>query len=180
MEKEMPAPSIPSKSILRVAVITAFLLLVPLVAMQYSDEVVWTTVDFVLAGMLLFGAGMVFELLASRRGDRRYRVAVAAAVGTGLFLVWSNLAVGLIGSEGNPANLMYLGVLAVAGIGSLAARLQPAGMARAMFAAAIAHLLIAVIAQLGGQGPTYAVNGFFAVLWSGAALLFRRAARAGA
>jgi hypothetical protein len=35
------------------------------------------------------------------------------AVGTALFLVWSNLAVGLIGSENNPANMMYLGVLAV-------------------------------------------------------------------
>ena len=85
MQKELSATSIPSKNILRVAFITAFLLLVPFVAMQYSEEVVWTAGDFVTAGFLLFGAGLTFELLASRRGDRTYRLAAATAVGTGLF-----------------------------------------------------------------------------------------------
>ena len=177
MQKELSATSIPSKNILRVAFITAFLLLVPFVAMQYSEEVVWTAGDFVTAGFLLFGAGLTFELLASRRGDRTYRLAAATAVGTGLFLIWANLAVGLIGTEDNAANLMYLGVLAVAGIGAMLARFRPAGMARAMFAAALAQMLVAVIAQIAGFGFTYGVNGFFAVLWSAAALLFRGAAQ---
>jgi hypothetical protein len=176
----MSARSIPNKNILRVAFITAFLLLVPFVAMQYSEDVVWTTGDFVTAGVLLFGAGITFELLAaSRRGDRTYRIAAASAVGTGLFLIWANLAVGLIGNENNPANLMYLPVLAVAGIGGLLARFRPAGMARAMVATAVAQMLVAVIAQIAGQGSTYGVNGFFAVLWSAAALLFHFAAQTG-
>lgn len=178
MEREMSATSLPSKNLLRVALVTAFLLLVPFVAMQYTEEVVWTAMDFVLAGMLLFGAGITFELLvASRRGDRAYRIAAASAVGTGLFLVWANLAVGLIGSENNPVNLMYLPVLAVAGIGGLFARFRPTGMVRAMLATAVAHMVVAVIAQIAGQGTSYGVNGFFAVLWSAAAFLFHRAAQ---
>ena len=44
------------------AIIVAFILLVPLVAMQFTDEVVWTLSDFVVAGVLLFGSVLVYEL----------------------------------------------------------------------------------------------------------------------
>jgi hypothetical protein len=165
-----------NKSILRVAFATAFLLMIPFVAMQYSDEVVWTAFDFVVAGVLLFGAGLTFELISRRRPGIAYRIGVAVAVFTGLFLVWANLAVGLIGSEENPANLMYFGVLAVAVIGCLIARFQPRGMARALIAAAVVQMLVALIAQIAGQGLSYGVNGFFAALWIGSAFLLQRAA----
>ena len=54
-------------------------------------------------------------------------------------LVWINLAVGIIGSEDNPANLMYGGVLAVGVAGAVAARFRPGGMARALAATALAQ-----------------------------------------
>ena len=139
------------------ALVTACILLLPLVAMQFTDEVVWDLADFVVAGVLLFGAGLTYELVARRArkaGNTAYRAAVGVAVATALILVWMNLAVGIIGNEENPANLMYGGVLAVGIIGALIARFQPQGMARALFATALAQMLVAVIALITGWGST--------------------------
>ena len=165
------------KSIVRIAIVTAALLCVPLVAMQLTHEVAWSLGDFVVAGALLFGAGLTYELIAQRRGGIVYRAAVGLAVATGLFLVWANLAVGLIGDEQNRANLMYLGVLGVGVAGAAIAQLKPRGMVRALLATALAQMLVAVIAQAAGLGFTFAQNGFFALLWLGSALLFQRSAR---
>ena len=165
--------------ILRVALATAFLLLLPWVAMQFTHEMTWDAADFIIAGILLFGAGLTYELVARKAGNIAYRAAVGVAVVTGLLLVWLNLAVGLIGTEENPANLMYLGVLAVAVVGVSIARLRPQGMAVALFATAGAQMLVAVIAQIAGLGSTFVLNGIFALLWVGAALLFRRAGSRG-
>ncbi len=113
-----------------------------------------------------------------------YRSAVGVALATALILLWVNGAVGVIGSENNDANLMYLGVLAVGIIGAVIARFEPRGMALALFATALAQALvtlIALIARLGypASGPLeiLGLNGFFIVLWIGSAWLFRSAAR---
>lgn len=172
-----------NKSIGRVALATAFVLLLPLLAMQITDEVAWDLADFAVAGVLLFGAGLTYELVARKAGNIAYRAAVGVAVATALLLVWSSLAVGLIGNEQNPANLMYIGVLAVGIIGALIARFQPHGMARALFATALAQMLVAVIALIAGLGSTGPIwprgilisTGFFAALWIGSSWLFRRA-----
>jgi hypothetical protein len=120
-------------------------------------------------------------------GSLAYRLAAGLAVGTALFLVWANLAVGLIGSENEPANLMYIAVLAVGAIGAMAAHFQPHGMALALFATALAQSLVAIVALFAGlqhlPGSSVAeilnVNGFFVVLWVASALLFRRASATG-
>ena len=168
------------------AVAVALILLLPLLAMQVTDEVAWDLADFAVAGALLFGAGLTYELVARKIGSIAYRAAVGIAVATALLLVWMNLAVGIIGNEDNDANLMYIGVLAVGLIGALIARFQPRGMARALFATALALMLVAVIALLAGLGSPgsepleiVAVNGFFVALFVGSALLFRKAARGG-
>ncbi len=172
-----------NKSIIRIALVTAFILLLPLLAMQFTDEVVWDLADFAVAGVLLFGAGLTYELIARKAGNIAYRVGVGVAVAAALLLVWLNLAVGIIGNEESPANLMYIGVLTVGIIGALIARFQPHGMARALFATAAAQVLVAVIAliaDLGASGPIWprdilVATGFFAALWIGSSLLFRRA-----
>jgi hypothetical protein len=174
-----------NKALIRITLATAFILLVPLVAMQFTDEVAWDLADFAVAGALLFGAGLTYELIARKAGNIVYRVAVGVAVAAALALVWVNLAVGIIGSEENPANLLYIGVLAVGIIGALVARFEPRGMALAMIATALAQVLVAVIApiaQLGTSAPVWPrdvliATGFFAALWVGSALLFRHAAR---
>lgn len=94
------------KNIIRPALVTLVILLLPLLAMRFSEEVVWDIVDFAIAGAILFGAGLMFEFVVSRGGSIGYRAAVGVAVGAALLLVWMNLAVGLIGNEDNLANLI--------------------------------------------------------------------------
>ncbi len=118
-----------------------------------------------------------------------YRAAVGVALAAAFILVWMNLAVGLIGSEDNPANLMYGGVLAIGIIGALIARFQPQGMARALLVTALAQALVPVIALMIGKPQirsveillgvlgVLGVNAIFVVLFIGSALLFRYAAR---
>jgi hypothetical protein len=168
---------------------TALLLLIPLVAMQFTGEVDWSPSDFILAGSLLFGTGLTYivvtRVLAPRLGDNIvYRVAVSFALFTGLFLIWSNLAVGIIGSENQAINLLYFGVIAVGIIGAFLVRFQPQGMAYVMFAMAFTQSAIAVFALFIGLAgllesfviEILGVNGFFVMLFAVAALLFRYAA----
>ena len=87
-----------------------------------------------------------------------------------------NAAVGT--EDDNSGGLIFLGVIVV-GIGAIAARFQPQGMARALFAAALAQALVAVIAMIAWEQYVEFLifNGFFIALWVGSALLFRRAAQ---
>jgi len=176
-----------TKSILRLALATASLLLIPLLAMQFTQEVNWTLLDFAVAGTLLFGAGLAFILVARLGHSVAYRLAAGVAVGAGLLLVWANLAVGLVGSEKNPANLLYGGVLVVALVGAIGARFRPLGMSRAMFAAALTYVAVTATALFiwkpsgAAAEPTVGLanvlgaNALFAALWVVAGWLFRRA-----
>jgi hypothetical protein len=163
----------------------AFLLLLPLFAMQVTDEVDWDVADFAIFGAMLVGASGTYELAARMTGDTLYRAAVGVALAAAFILVWITLAVGIIGSEDNPANLMYCGVLAVGIIGAVIARFQPHGMARALVATALAQALVGLIALIAGSGsagPNWpgellVLTGFFAALWLIAAWLFWKAVR---
>lgn len=167
-------------------VASALLLLVPLLAMRVTDEVAWGAGDFVVAGGLLFGACAAYEMASRTAGSTCHRAAVAMAVLTGLALIWINLAVGVVGSESNPANLMFAGVIGVALVGSAFVRLRPQGMAVVLAATAVAQLLAGLIAQVGGMGAesangplgTLVLTGVFAALWLASAWLFRMEARA--
>ncbi len=170
---------------LRVAAWSAavFILLLPLVAMQFTDEVNWTAGDFAFAGALILAVGLPFELMVRKTGDTVYRAAAGVALAAVFLLLWLSAGVGIIGADGDPANLMYLGVLAVGLLGVLGARFQPGGMARAMFATALAQALVAGIALIARLGYPYSgplqligLNGFFVALFIGSGWLFRRAA----
>ncbi len=76
-----------------VALAAAFILLLPLLVMQITDEVVWDLADFAVAWTLLVGAGLTYKLVARKMGNIAYRAAVGVAVATALLLVWMNLAV---------------------------------------------------------------------------------------
>jgi hypothetical protein len=153
------------------------ILLLPLLAMQFTEEVAWDLADFALFGAMLFVACGTYELAARVTGSTSYRAAVGVALATAFILVWMNLAVGIIGDEGNPANWMYGGVLAVGIMGAIMARFQPHGMARALVGTALAQALVAVIALIAGLGYTLILTGFFVALWLTSARLFRKAAR---
>lgn len=165
--------------------LAALILLLPLMAMQITDEAAWGPADFAVAAILMVGVGSAFELTVRMTGNTAFRTAVGVALAATLILIWLNLAVGIIGSEDNPANVMYGGVLAVGIIGAVIGRFQPDGMARAMIATAFAQTLVAAIALIARmQSPVspateiLLLNGFFAGLWLLSAWLFRIAARA--
>ena len=173
-----------SKSLLRVALATAIVLLIPLVLMQFSKEMVWSVSDFVIAGALLFGAGLAYVLVARMGSKGSYRLGAAVAVAAGLLLIWGNLAVGFIGSENNPANLFFGAVPVVAFVGALVARFRPLGMARALFAAALTQFAVPLVAAAIWRpevnlGMLYvlALNTIFAGIWAASSWLFRRAGR---
>lgn len=83
--------------------------------------------------------------------DTAYRAGIAVAVGTALFLLWGMGALGIIGAEGDPADRMYYGVLAIGISGALVARFQPGGMTRAMLVTAAATIVVGVVALVLGK-----------------------------
>lgn len=76
-------------------IITAMLLLIPLIAMQFTDEVQWTLIDFVVAAALLIGTGLLCELVIKKINKPRYQIAMCAALLVVFLLVWAELAVGI-------------------------------------------------------------------------------------
>lgn len=175
------------KDIVTIAFFPILLLLVPLIGMQFSDEVNWGPGDFIVAGALLLGTSFAIWLTLKKTSNLAYRSAMALAVMGGLLLIWINLAIGLIGHEGNPANLMYLAIFAVGIIGSGMARLKPKGMAGTMITAAVVQVLIAVIVLITGlisetgepMLKVLLLNGIFVFLFCLSARLFWNAANSG-
>jgi hypothetical protein len=186
------------KNIMRIAIGTGLILLIPLLGNHFVDGWNWPPFAFAFWGALLFGTGLTYELIASKGGTIAYRAAVGIACATGLVLVFINAAAGIIGD--GPVNLMYLGVLAVGFVGAFMARFHPRGMALALFATAVAQMLVPVIALViwkagwqdllidpnsphppfhPGIAPVFGLNAFFAMLFVGSALLFRRASAKG-
>jgi hypothetical protein len=127
------------RSAVGVVRVTALMLLAPLLAMQLTGEVAWSPADFAVAGALLMGTGLAYQVATRMARDAAYRVAVGVALAAALMLVWLMGAVGIVGVEGDPADLMYFGVLAVGIVGTIIARLRPEGMARALIAMALAQ-----------------------------------------
>ena len=160
--------------------LAAALLIAPLVAMRFTDEVAWTGADFIVAALLIGGVGIGLELTMRMSTSWSFRGGAAAAIAGAFFTVWINGAVGMIGSEGNPANLMFLGVPILALVGAIAARFRAAGMATAMLTAGIAHVVVTAVAVFGFAGPVepreIILTLLFALPWLISAALFRNAA----
>ena len=96
----------------RVALVTASILLVPLVGMQISDEVDWGVFDFVFAGLLLGGTGLLLEVAARKPRTIVYRVA-AAAIG---------VAAIVFGEADDAPGLVLFGGLLIVGTVALTVR----------------------------------------------------------
>jgi len=77
---------------------TAILLLIPLIAMQFTNEVNWSLPDFIIAGALLLGTGLICELVIRKIKIIKYRIAICAALLVVLMLIWAELAVGIFGT----------------------------------------------------------------------------------
>ena len=112
-------------------------LLLPFMAMQLTSEVNWTGSDFLFAAILIGAVGLLFELAVRMSDSRSYRAGVGLALTASFLTIWATGAVGMIGDEGNPLNLMFAAVLLIALLGSALGGFRAGGMARAMAAAAV-------------------------------------------
>lgn len=131
-----------------------------------------------LGVLALIVIGGLIAFYETRRQGGVYRAGLGVALATAFILSWMNPAVGIIGNESNPANLMYLGVLGVGLIGAIIARFQPEGMARALLATALSQICVGAITLASGLAFTLVLDACFAALWLIAAWLFRKAAPA--
>ncbi len=170
-----------NKTIISILLVPTLILLLPLAAMQFTAEVNWDLADFAVAWILMVGTGFTYTLVTKNARNAAYWAAIGMALASALLIVWMNLAVGLIGNEGDPANLMYGAVIVVGIIGTIIARFQPHGMARAMLATAIAQMIVPAIASVIWQTHIppgmWGANALFVIMFVGSALLFRHAGR---
>ncbi len=160
----------------RIFVITMILLSVPLVAMQFTTEVNWSAGDFLVAAILIAGALCTYEFMILKSRQYYYRIAAGLSALSFLLLVWVNLAVGIIGNEGNPANLIYFGILIAAVVGALISRFKPTGMSYTLIATALLQAAIALTVYLAGLGQIFMLSAGFIAIWLVAAWFFRKAA----
>ncbi|MFM1851770.1 MAG: hypothetical protein RIS54_1454 [Verrucomicrobiota bacterium] len=166
-----------------VALAPLVVLAVPFVGNFVSAEVNWTASDFALMWALLAAATFAWRLLATRPGaNLPYQLGAALAVGTGLMLMWVTLAVAVIG-HGNPANLLYPGVILLGLTGVGVTRFQPQGLARTAFVVAFATFLVPLIGLMvqpddfsPGVMQVFTLNFGFVLMFTLAGLLFRQAA----
>lgn len=156
----------------------AALLAVPAIAMRFPGSGVdWGPEDFIVMGLLLALACGGYEVATRLSGNTAYRLGAAVAIVTCFLTVWVNLAVGMVGDEGNPANLLFGGVILVGLAGTILAGFRPRGTGRAMQAAAAAQALMAVYALAAGDRVAALPIAFFTVPWLLAGHLFLKAAR---
>ncbi|MGK6356985.1 hypothetical protein ACMGDH_17360 [Sphingomonas sp. DT-207] len=127
--------------------------------------------------------------MVSNRGTGAWRAGTAVAVGTALLQIWMNLAVGIVGSEDNPVNLSFFGVVVTAAACAFTARFRAEGMARAMVAVAGVQAMLAMVIATAPstvrddpKGPlgVLVLSAMFIAGWLAAAALFRRSASAAA
>ena len=152
------------------------LLLLPLVAMRFGDEVNWTEGDFIFAGVMIGGTGALFELTVRMSRNFAHRAGIGFALAASFMTVWANAAVGMIGDEDNLYNLLFIAVIGLALAGALVARFRAQGMALAMAIAATAQVIVSLVGM-----PTDPRGGIFSAcfggIWLISAALFWKAAR---
>lgn len=83
-----------NKRLFGIVLAVAILLLIPLIA-----GFPWSRTDFIIAGVLLLGTGLLCEVVLRTVKKIEIRIAIVAAILLALFIIWAELAVGLIGTR---------------------------------------------------------------------------------
>ena len=87
-----------NKSQKNILIVVAILLSIPLIAMQFTDEVSWTILDFVVMGILLLSIGFICELTIRKVSKIKHRIAICITILVVFLLIWAELAVGIFGT----------------------------------------------------------------------------------
>ncbi len=89
-----------NKRLIGIVVVAGILLLIPFLFMKFTGEMKWSRFDFIIAGVLLLSTGLACELVLRMVKSLKYRLAICAGILFVLFIIWVELAVGLIGTPG--------------------------------------------------------------------------------
>lgn len=87
-----------NKRLTGIMLTAAFLLLIPFIAMQFTGDANWSLSDFVKAGILLFGSGILCEIVLRKFKKPGQRIAICATILAVFFIIWAELAVGIFGT----------------------------------------------------------------------------------
>jgi len=87
-----------NKRLIFILLMILSLLLIPLIAMQFTDQVIWTAADFLIAGILLLGTGLISEIIMRKIKNKGYKAILIVAALIVLILIWIELAVGIFGT----------------------------------------------------------------------------------
>lgn len=98
MKTVEPDTVVRRKHIIVIALATVVILMVSLIAMQFTDEVDWSPMDFGIMGILLLGTGLTFELVSRKIRTTTNRVVFGIILAVLFLLIWTELAVGIFGS----------------------------------------------------------------------------------
>jgi hypothetical protein len=91
--------TIQNKRVIGILITVAVLLLIPFMAMTFTNELNWSRFDLIVVGVLLFSTGLLCELVLRTVKSTRYRIAICLAILAVLALIWIELAVGLFGTR---------------------------------------------------------------------------------
>lgn len=153
------------------------LLLLPAIAMRFTDEVVWTPLDFAFAAVLIgsLGSGLEIAVRVGRNGAHSLGLAIASLAG--FLTLWANAAVGFIGDENETVNLAISLMVVVAAAASLVARFRPSAMRWIVALVALGQIAAGFVAEatMPGHAVEWGILAVFAGLWSVAALCLQRA-----
>ena len=87
-----------TKNLLIILMVVGGILLIPFIGMQVSNEVNWSSSDFVIMGILLFLTGLAINFALSKFKTLKSRIIACAVILFILFVIWAELAVGIFGS----------------------------------------------------------------------------------
>lgn len=87
-----------NKRLIIILAIVTILLLIPFIAMQFTNEVNWKILDFIIMGVLLFSTGLLFEFVMRKVISVKNRIIICGAILIAFFLIWAELAVGILGT----------------------------------------------------------------------------------
>ena len=87
-----------NKRLIIILAAMSVLLLTPFIAMQFTDEVDWSVRDFAIMGVLLYGTGLLCELVLRKVKTVQNRILICGAVVIAFLLIWAELAVGIFGT----------------------------------------------------------------------------------
>lgn len=87
-----------NKRLIIILAVVPMLLIIPLIAMQFTNSVDWNFIDFVVMGVMLSGTGLLCELVLRKVKSTKGRIILCAFVLFAFILIWAELAVGIFGT----------------------------------------------------------------------------------